>query len=173
MSSTEGRISLAVDDQHSDVVFVLAHEYSDTDGSLHIGCLVNISASRAMCFFSGPDFEQQYTPFRKVPERVGSPQGPPGPVEVDGYDEWVVGGIIGHEDAQGCERLYRVRWEGYGPEEDTMECWSNLVRNAKESVDEYEAGKGKQANKRAKGVRQENRQGKRRPGLRTRNAKKV
>ena len=44
-------------------------------------------------------------------------------------DEYVIEGIVGAgQDSDGSE-LYRVRWEGYGPEDDTWEPAANLPRS--------------------------------------------
>ncbi|MBE3048564.1 hypothetical protein IMZ48_39895 [Candidatus Bathyarchaeota archaeon] len=65
---------------------------------------------------------------------------PPGPVEVYGHEEWVVKGIMGHEDRKingNAVRWYRVRWEGYQPEDDTMEPGYHLF-HAREMLLGYE-----------------------------------
>lgn len=113
-------------------------------------------------------------PFEKVqsmlllkglPRGSGAHAAPPGPVKVDGHEEWVVERIMGHEDRKNrgkVVRWYHIRWEGYQPKDDTMEPRYNLVRHARKMVDVYEA---RNENTEAK-VRAQ-----RRPGLRPRRAK--
>jgi hypothetical protein len=61
----------------------------------------------------------------------------PGPMEVEGNDEWEVKAILAHRDTnKKLGRGYLVRWKGYSPEHDTWEPTSHL-ENAQESIKAY------------------------------------
>ncbi len=68
---------------------------------------------------------------------------PPAPAEViDGEDEYEVEKLLRKRRirrGRGWSTQYLVRWLTYGPESDTWEPDYELLRNAKERVDEYEA----------------------------------
>ena len=74
---------------------------------------------------------------------------PPSPeVEVedlkaDDDEVYVVGGIVAKslnkgDGPWGAEHQYLIRWEGYGPKDDTWEWTSNVVQNARQMIDEFD-----------------------------------
>ena len=64
---------------------------------------------------------------------------PPAPIQVDGEVEYEIDHIVSHKfDDKTGRRTYKVRWKGYGPEEDTEMSLARL-RNAAELVAEYHA----------------------------------
>lgn len=71
-------------------------------------------------------------PKEYFPERKPAPQPP---IEVEGVNEYVVEKILDSKRVRGRMK-YLVRWETYGPEEDTWEPITNL-ENAKETVEKF------------------------------------
>jgi hypothetical protein len=57
----------------------------------------------------------------------------------DATDEYVVERVVDHADAPGGGRLYRVRWFGYGEDEDT---WENEYGLPKQFIRRYWRSKG-------------------------------
>ncbi len=70
---------------------------------------------------------KDYFPQRKQP--------PPPPIEVEGDKEYIVAEILDNRRRYG-KMQYLVRWEGYGPEEDTWEPIPNL-EGSQEIVHEF------------------------------------
>ena len=68
------------------------------------------------------------------PWRGKTPALPP-PVLVDGAEEYEVSHVISHEDTRRGRR-YRVRWKGFGPEEDSV-LWEEDLSNAPEVLKAY------------------------------------
>jgi Chromo (CHRromatin Organisation MOdifier) domain len=58
----------------------------------------------------------------------------PGPIEVDGVDEYFVDRILDHKKISKGYR-YLVRWRGYGPGEDRWICGADLEENS--ALDKY------------------------------------
>ncbi|QRW23181.1 Retrotransposable element Tf2 protein [Rhizoctonia solani] len=75
----------------------------------------------------------------------------PPPVTVDGEEEYKVEGITDMEERNG-EWFFRVKWKGYGPEENTWEPRENL-KNAGKILRKYEEEMRKKALGAAKALR--------------------
>ncbi|QRW25857.1 Retrotransposable element Tf2 protein [Rhizoctonia solani] len=60
----------------------------------------------------------------------------PPPITVDGEEEYEVEGITDMEERNG-KWFFRVKWKGYGPEENMWEPWENL-KNAGKILKKYE-----------------------------------
>ncbi|KAF8759701.1 hypothetical protein RHS01_02244 [Rhizoctonia solani] len=60
----------------------------------------------------------------------------PPPITVDGEEEYKVKGITDAEERNG-KWFFRVKWKGYGSEENTWEPWENL-KNAEKILEKYE-----------------------------------
>lgn len=61
----------------------------------------------------------------------------------DDDEVYVVGGIVAKslhkgDGPWGSEHQYLIRWEGYGPNDDTWEWTSNVAQNAREMIDEFD-----------------------------------
>jgi hypothetical protein len=61
----------------------------------------------------------------------------------DDDEVFVVGGIVAKslnkgDGPWGAEHQYLVRWERYGPKDDTWEWSSNVVQNARQMIDEFD-----------------------------------
>ncbi|KAF8748061.1 hypothetical protein RHS01_11080 [Rhizoctonia solani] len=65
------------------------------------------------------------------------------PVTIDGEEEYKVKGITDGEEQNG-RWFFRVKWKGYGSEENTWEPWENL-KNAKKILKKYEEEMKKKA----------------------------
>jgi hypothetical protein len=60
----------------------------------------------------------------------------PAPIIRDGHEEWLINNIVGKR-CRGGQTQYRVRWLGYGPEED---CWLPAHELSEcEALDRWEA----------------------------------
>jgi hypothetical protein len=64
-------------------------------------------------------------------------------VKPDDDEVFVVGGIVAKslkkgDGPWGAEHQYLIRWEGYGPKDDTWEWSSNVVQNARQMIDEFD-----------------------------------
>jgi len=64
-------------------------------------------------------------------------------VKPDDDEVYVVGGIVAKslnkgDGPWGAEHQYLIRWEGYGPKDDTWEWSSNVVQNARQMIDEFD-----------------------------------
>ena len=64
----------------------------------------------------------------------------PPPLLVDGSEEYEIQTILGHQDTQRGRR-YRVRWRGYGPEEDTWLSHTDLT-HAEDLLRRYQRDTG-------------------------------
>jgi len=73
---------------------------------------------------------------RYVGQVEGQRKGQPGPVVIEGEEEWEVERILNKWWIRGKDK-YLVRWKGFTVESDTWEGRENL-ENAKEAVEEYE-----------------------------------
>lgn len=87
------------------------------------------------------------SPARKDPERHF--EEPPPVVVESGEEEYEVEKVVGSKRTK-AGWLYRVRWKGYGPEEDTWEPKGNLVGNAQEELATYHKAQFKRARDSAK-----------------------
>jgi hypothetical protein len=65
------------------------------------------------------------------------PHPPPGPILVEGNEEYVVKNIIGHEE-RGNQLFYRIHWEGYQKEEATWEPAEYIQKKLPQLVKDYE-----------------------------------
>lgn len=66
-------------------------------------------------------------------------------VVVDGEEEYEIEKLLRKRSirrGRGICTQYLVRWLGYGPEADTWELERELLRHAKETVEEYQAANG-------------------------------
>ncbi|KAF8750132.1 Chromo (CHRromatin Organization MOdifier) domain [Rhizoctonia solani] len=75
----------------------------------------------------------------------------PPPVTVDGEEEYEVEGITDAKERDG-KWFFRVKWKGYGPEENTWEPWENL-KNRGKILKKYEEDMKKKALSAAKALR--------------------
>ncbi|QRW20500.1 Retrotransposable element Tf2 protein [Rhizoctonia solani] len=75
----------------------------------------------------------------------------PPPVTVDGEEEYEVEGITDAEERNG-KWFFRIKWKGYGLEENTWEPWENL-KNAEKTLKKYKEDMRKKALGAAKALR--------------------
>ncbi|KAF8749470.1 reverse transcriptase [Rhizoctonia solani] len=76
----------------------------------------------------------------------------PPPVTVDGKEEYKVKGITDTEERDG-KWFFRVKWKGYGSEENTWEPWENL-KNAGKILKKYKEEMKRKALGAAKALRE-------------------
>lgn len=75
---------------------------------------------------------------------------PPAVVVESGEEEYEVETIVGSKRTKKDGWLYRVRWKGYGPEEDTWEPKKHLEENAAEELKKYHGAQFRRARDSAK-----------------------
>lgn len=75
---------------------------------------------------------------------------PPPVIVESGEEEYEVESVLASKRTKKDGWLYRVRWKGYGPEEDTWEPKGNLEENAKDELSKYHKAQFKRARDSAK-----------------------
>ena len=73
-----------------------------------------------------------------APYRVGIRPPPEVDIGQFGEPEWRVDSIVDYRDSKRRGRLFRVRWAGYGPEEDTWEPEGRLRVDIPEMFEQYQ-----------------------------------